>query len=621
MNLFVIGWKLPKEQNQKILAELKRMNEIFPRLDPETLWHWSSTNGTLFMASMHTANKVVAPKRYVMQSKKTVVFYSGLPVNSSGSFQAHRAEALASNWDKSTENLDGMYCVVRAQDNPAQFTLITDIVGMEQIFYFQKNGLWLISNSVRLIERICKQSTLDPLGISLYISNGFVWDDRTLLSDIRVIPGGQRWSWKEGEDKPNRTCYFKPSELARLRHKKFTKSDYKRLAFDLTQSMRIIGQSFDNMKCALTGGRDSRFVASLLIHAGLPVQYYTYGEPSGTDAKIAKQIAETFSLNYKFMSITSMDAISNWDEMCRQIVLQGDGMVLINRMSQRLALQTLQHDHLYIDLGGTGGELARGYYSTPDLNLFLNRYDNAMMQNFMARKVSRDYGRIVRQEAIGLAHNCMSNFVAQHIDCGFAPTDIPDVFFLYSFLGRKKGMNKRADMQFQDFFSPFFTRAFIEAVFSITAAQRYTELFHYNIIRLLPELCRIPFDKGHLRSHRYTPYLIDIYKHIMLKKVQRKIKSILKIDSKKGISSIKSHTASNMFDHVSWYKAKREKIREICLDQNNSLIWDFVDRPAFEKVTSSPPDARYNAKYGAYITLIFRIVTLFYYESSINADS
>ncbi len=232
MNLFIIGWGLPKKSWQKALAELKRINEIYPRLDAETLWHRSSASGTLFMASMHTANKVAAPRCYVVQRNESVVFYSGLPINSSGSFKAHRAEALASNWDQLTCNLDVLCCACPGQSRTTQID--NRYVGMEQVFYFHKDGLWLISNSVWLIERICKQSTLDPLGVSLFLSMGWVWDNRTLLSSIRVIPGAQLWSWNESDDEPNRTCYFKPSELARLRHKKFTKSDYKRLAIDLT---------------------------------------------------------------------------------------------------------------------------------------------------------------------------------------------------------------------------------------------------------------------------------------------------------------------------------------------------------------------------------------------------
>ena len=571
---------------------------------------------------MHTADQVAAPRQYVAKNENQVVFYSGLPINSTGTFAAHRSEVLSSHWDRLTENLEGMYCIIRAADTPARLELMTDITGMEQVYYFHQGDLWLISNSVRLIERICKLSALDPLGVSLFLSTSWVWDDRTLLSDIRVVPAGQLWTWKEGSDEPDRTCYFKPSDLACLRHKKFTTAHYKLLADNLSQILHVLNQSFDNMICALTGGRDTRFVTALLIHAGLPVQYYTFGEKSGTDAKIAKHIAGTFNLNYKLIDIAVSDILSNWDQICRQIILQGDGMVIIDNIPSLMSCQVLSKERLVTDMGGTGGELAKGFYTTPDLNLFLDGYNTAQMQHFMTRKVVNDSGGIIRREAIELSRNCMYRFVAEYTGCGFAPKDIPDVFFLYSRLRRKRGGNKRVYMQLQDFFSPFITRAFVEAVFSMSAAQRYTEPFHYNLIRLLsPDLHRIPLDKGRWRSQSPVTHLINFYKNRILNRVRQRISNILSSDSKSVKTSKYLHSGTDMFDQTKWFEARREQVREFCLDKKDSFIWNFVERRLFEKITSPASDPAELSQYGAYISSFYRIATLFYYERTLDDHS
>lgn len=619
MNLFIVGWNLPEEYESRILPELEKMTEIYPQLDPKTLWHRSSTSGSLFTASMHTADGAATPRRYVAQSGSDVVFYSGLPVNATGTYSAHHAEALSSYWDRLTENIEGMYCIIRAADTPARLELMTDITGMEQVYYFHHGDLWLMSNSVRLIGRICKLGALDPLGVSLFLSTGWVWDDRTLLSDIRVIPAGQLWTWKEGSDKPNRICYFKPSDLACLRHKKFTTAHYKLLADNLTKILCVLNQSFDNMICALTGGRDTRFVTALLIHAGLPVQYYTFGEKSGTDAKIAKQIADTFNLDYKLIDIGVSDVLDNWDQICRQIVLQGDGMVIMDTIPSMLSCRKLFNDRMNIDLGGTGGELAKSFYSNPDLNLFLKGYDIAQMQHFLTMKVVNDSGGIIRREAIEQSRNCIYNFVTEYTDCGFTPNDIPDVFFLYSRLRRKRGSNKRVYMQLQDFFSPFITRAFVEAVFSMSAAQRYTEPFHYNLIGLLlPDLHRIPLDKGHWRSQSPVTHLINFYRNRIMNRVRQRISNILSSDSKSVKTSKSLHYGTDMFDQTKWFEARREQVREFCLDKKDSFIWNFVERRLFEKITSPASDSGDLSQYGAYISTFYRIATLFYYESSIK---
>jgi len=619
VNLFIVGWNLPEELCSRALAELQGMTDIYPRLDPRTVWHYSSRNGSVFAASMHTDNEAASPRRYVTKGENQVVFYSGLPINSNGGFAAHNSEALSSNWEQLTESLEGMFCIVRAQDNPSQLEIITDIVGMEQAFCFRKNGLWLMSNSVQLIERVAGNQALDPVGVSLYVGMDWVGGDHTLKSDIKVIPGGQLWSWREGDNEPRKISYYSPSKLACLPKRKLKPSFYKQVSDDIFQTLSVLSRNFENINCALTGGRDSRLAAVFFIYGGLPVQYYTFGETSGTDAKIAQQISEAFNLNYKLISVTSSDVLKNWDEICRQIVLQGDGMASIDLAASILACLNMNKDHLYIDVGGTGGELAKGFYSRPNLDLFMNRFDIGKMKNYMANIIARDYGGIIRREAVEITRNHVNSFVEQYTDLGIAPIDIPDVFFLYSRLRRRRGSNKRVYMQYQDFFTPYITRSFIEAVFSMPATQRYTQPLHYNIIRLLsPELHSLPFDSGHWKSQKSAMHLIKFYRNMISGKARRKISSMTGTHSQPKKLSPKMHTATDMFDNVVWFKEKREQLRELCLDQNNSLIWDFVNRSLFDKITSPNADPEDFSQYGTYITLCYRIATLFNYERSLN---
>ena len=65
MNLYLIGWNFPKEKYSLALAEMRNMTGIFPKLDPETLWHYSSENGSIFAASMHNAKSSSHPRIYV----------------------------------------------------------------------------------------------------------------------------------------------------------------------------------------------------------------------------------------------------------------------------------------------------------------------------------------------------------------------------------------------------------------------------------------------------------------------------------------------------------------------------------------------------------------------------
>ncbi len=616
MNLFIVGWNLSEKWYSRVLAELQRMTEIYPQLDPSTIWHRSSVSGMVLTASMHTNNLAAAPRRYVTHGDNEVVFYSGLPVNSTGNYLAHQAEDLSSHWNQITENLEGMYCIVRTTDQPSRLELLTDIIGVEQVYYFHNEGRWIISNSVCLIDRIIGHVALDPLGISLFLSVGWAGDDRTLKSNIRVIPGGQYWTWSEGRNEPERQSYYSSSKLARLPKKRLTKDYYELLSEDLIQIMRSLNLSFDNITCALTGGHDTRLLSSLLIHAGLKAQYYTFGELFGADGKIAKQLAQICGLSYKFIHFDTPDILYNWDKICRQIIQQGDGMAPADLITSVLFNLNLRFNRLPIDLGGTGGDLARrGLYSTYDL--FLNKYGVADMQDYMVKKVISDYDGLINKEGIELARDCVCHFVSQYTDEGFHPIDIPHAFFLYSRVRRKRGSNKRVQMQYQDFFTPFFSRPFLEAVFSISTLQRHSAPIHYNLVKILsPEMHALSLDTGPWRSQRPVLELTKYYGKRMLRRILRQVSGIFVNASESKKISKKFHTSTDMFDKESWFKAKRAQLREFCLDQTESMIWHFVNRSLFESITLATTAPSGTSRQGVNIDLFFRIATLFSYERS-----
>jgi hypothetical protein len=245
------------------------------------------------------------------------------------------------------------------------------------------------------------------------------------------------------------------------------------------------------------------------------------------------------------------------------------------------------------------------------------------MQSYLFNKAVHDYGGFIRQAGIEMGRDYIHRFVVQYLNEGFAPVDIPNVFYLYSRIRRKRGNNKRVQMQYQDFYTPYISRAYIQAAFAISALERFSDPIHYNIIRLLlPKLHSIPLDKiPWPYQNPVVNVLYTYYKEKILNRVRHRISNTLTSGRKLKQMSIKAHYATDMFDQTSWFEAKREQIREFCLDQNDSLIWNFVDRSVFEKISSSDIDPTEVSKYGAYITIFFRIATLFYYENSIKNHS
>lgn len=608
MNLFIIGSNLPKKRHPFVLAELRKMTKVYPRLDPETSWYRSSPCGTLFAASMHIAEQVALPRRYVDQSQNQAVFFTGLPVSSIESCRAHQAESLATHWDQVSKNLEGQYVIVRAAFDSPYFELLTDILGYEQVFYTRLGDLWLVSNSVSLLEQISKPRALDSLGVSLFLSTGWVGADRTLRSGIRVIPAGQYLTWKKGDAEPRRYNYYSPSKLARLPRQAQTASYFERLADDMIQPCRILCHSFDNIKCSLTGGRDSRLIAAMLIGAGLKASYYTYGYHSDLDVKIATQIAKAFDLPYEVTSITKSDVMGNWDDACWQSVRQTDGMRTLMLVGSILRNLDPHIGHKDVILWGAGGEIARCFYGNP--HIFLGKFSAEEVQCFLLRIMNRHLGGLVRKEATALVRDYIRRYVMQCMDDGFDPIDIPDVFGMYQADGRRIGNIARGLMSIRDVFSPFCSRAFVEATFAMPALHRYSESLHYNLMKsLAPELHKMPFDKKPWPLQHPQLNLFYSYGSARLRSALRRIHIYSRRKPEPWPKQTSVVHPSGLFE------TKREQLREICLDQKNSSLWDFVDRAVYERITSStsePPE-----RFGC-LGVLYRIATLFYYDGDVR---
>jgi asparagine synthase (glutamine-hydrolysing) len=253
-------------------------------------------------------------------------------------------------------------------NHPPAIELLTDFLGMEQVYYLHRGDLWLVSNSVRLLAQIANISAMDPLGVSLFLSMGWVGADRTLRRGIRVIPGGQRWTWNHDEREPSLEAYYPISSLASQRARGLTQPDIKLLADGLVTTCGRLALDYDTLRCPLTGGRDMRFLASLLIHGGIKAQYYTSGNPDSPDVIVGTQIARLFNLSHAINAVTTKSVIEEWETASNRLICQHDGMVSLWQIADVLG-QPSSVDHLSLGLWGIGGEIGRGVYSEP--NMFL----------------------------------------------------------------------------------------------------------------------------------------------------------------------------------------------------------------------------------------------------------
>ena len=162
-----------------------------------------------------------------------------------------------------------------------------------------------------------------------------------------------------------------------------------------------------------------------------------------------------------------------------------------------------------------------------------------------------------------------------------------------------------------DVFSPFCTRAFVGAAFSIPAIRRYAHHVHYQLLSsLAPELHSFPFEKTWPPQEPIINFCRFLY-HICCHTVGHKIKQQRLTEARK--SRAKLRNSPRIYHRALWLEAKNTYLRELCLDQADSSLWDFVDRSKFERITSIRTDPSERRQH---LQELFDVATLFQYALS-----
>jgi hypothetical protein len=201
-------------------------------------------------------------------------------------------------------------------------------------------------------------------------------------------------------------------------------------------------------------------------------------------------------------------------------------------------------------------------------------------------------------------------------DQGIRPIDIPDIYGNHVVDGRRLGNNGRALAGTRDTYTPYATRAFLEAAFSIRSLKRYTEPLHFGLTRhLAPELHRMPLAKNSWRNQNEILNLVQMRTKRKARQVNKRLqKKLNKIWQSKHAYSYKD----SMFNRLGWFESKREHILELATDSRCSTIWNFVERDKFEKIMS--PETHRSIR-SQNLQLLFHIATLAYYESDSERQS
>ncbi len=617
MNLFVVGWGLSPDEIRRTSAELRRTAGLYPQLDHGSAWHREPSPGVLF-GSVPSPASITGAREYVHAEPDQTIVFDGLPINPAGTYAAHRAEDLGANWENLPDVLEGRFCILRILAEPLEIELITDPLGVEQVYCYEAGRSSILSNSAGLIQRALGLTELDPLGAGLFLGLDWVGGDRTLRRGVTVLPGAQKWTWRSGERSWTKRTYWNLGAAADHPIRIVDRELVDEVVEPLARFCAVAGQVTGSAFAPLTGGRDSRMLAAILMSRDIPVSYWTKGDAGSIDVRIGGEIARIYGLPHRFSNRPTQaaegrdptqDVGTQWRTLAETFVAQNDGLASLYNLGNIQG----QPDHikeLAVTFTAAGAEAARAPHGTPYLTS--PGTSEARISRFLAYMYTARPRGLVRPEAFRSARRHVHDVVRESFARGAAPENLTTMFYLDERCRRYNANNPRELAQTEDKVNPFQTRAYVTSALSMLPRERTLDRLHHEVIKaLVPGLEAIPpFDKPTPEDFRLPSSPIRVRNAVMSRLPYPILRTI--VASRDGIHPPQvDRTPYSPYDEESWLEMNLDWARGVCLANANSALWTLIDRRSLERLLSgaTPPAKRRIFQYP-----LFAAMTMFEYE-------
>jgi hypothetical protein len=593
VHLFVLGFGLDPRHSRELVDELRRTAALFPQLDHDALWHVELGDGVV-AAGVASPAHVSAPRSYLHQTEDEIVFYDGLPIDPGGPVVAHRADQLAAHWDELPERLEGRFALVRITRRPLRIELLNDPLGVAQVFVTEQGATSTISNSAGLLARAADARELDPLGVSTFLAMDWVGADRTLRQGVRVVPGAQHWTWK-GDGGWSKRRYWRYSDCEPPT-RRVDDAFVAELSDSLGRFMESAAAINGVVNAPLTGGKDSRMLASILIGRGIPAQYWTKGRPESLDVQIAPEIARLHGLPHRLAGRPTQapdasppSVADDWASLTWQFVTQNDGLPSLHLVGN-IHGQPAGVEHLAVTLSGLCAESARlaraqRYLDGPGRSL-----ERAIRYIPYSRmEIPRG---LVLGEAYRLARDSLRELVQRLADEGVSVRNLSTAVYLDERCRRWAANNPRELAQTEDKVLPCLTRPYAEAALRSDPDDRSTHQLHRRMIRLHapalehePRLAK-PWPSGVEAASRKRWLTNEVMSRLPFAARRAVVAARDRIRPPAGAweNWTAFDEASNLESNLGW-------AREMAVSSSGSRLWDYVDRRLLERLLDPATDA------------------------------
>jgi asparagine synthetase B (glutamine-hydrolysing) len=436
--------------------------------------------------------------------------------------------------DKFVDNVKGSFVISIYDENKNTVKVISDRLNVLPLYYSYKDGVLIISSSVRMIlETGLVSKELNHAALTEQLIFDFTLGTKTYYKDISRIDNGTIYEFSETGKSENR--YWSVEEL--YNEKLFSKKEsLEMLGRQLHENTNLYSSDTDKILVALTGGFDGRANVALLDKKKEDFLCYSYGMPGSMQVEIPKEISGRLNINYSPVTLGE-EYESEHDGCALEAIEHSNATAPILRSNYPYTYKKLKSFSKTILTGLFGSEVMRPLHNAGIMvndyseKLFLSDspaetldeiFEDIKKKNYLDPKIIDNSADEIRCELLG-------EYFEKYKNRG----KVLRFFFFIIQEGVRKYFSQEIQIErvYVTTRFPFFDDDFVELMYKTPFAGMYNGflgkskfkrrkgqlLYAYIYKKFKPELGKINLDRGYKPDDLLKPFpfnFIYIYKGV-----------------------------------------------------------------------------------------------------------
>lgn len=228
-------------------------------------------------------------------------------------------------------NLNGMFHGIIIDRNRGVLNLFNDRYGMHRLYYYEAKDAFYYATEAKAILAVRPElREANQQSIGEFVACGCILENRTLFKRIHVLPGGSKWTFRQGQISRKET-YFDPrqwEEQDPLRPDAYFEE--LRSVLSTLLPRHFVGQQ--KLGIAMTGGLDTRVI--LACHPPEPgfLPSYTFCGPfrESRDVRVGRHVASICGQSHQVIEVGD-GFLNNFAKYAERCIYLTEGTVDVSR--------------------------------------------------------------------------------------------------------------------------------------------------------------------------------------------------------------------------------------------------------------------------------------------------